>query len=87
MDIPASWEPRFEDDGAAAIYTRVDLSAKRTGDLRIETPAKVAELSPSHFFRAFRQTVRTPTHFGYTAISYSQQRGNSRRWTPMMSPS
>jgi len=38
------------------------IDANLMSDLRIETLARVAELSPSHFLRAFRQTVGQPPH-------------------------
>ena len=38
------------------------MESNLTGDLCIETLAKVADLSPSHFLRAFRQTVAQPPH-------------------------
>ncbi|EXL10605.1 helix-turn-helix domain-containing protein [Aquamicrobium defluvii] len=38
------------------------IDANLMSDLRIETLAKIAELSPSHFLRAFRQTVGQPPH-------------------------
>ncbi|HRP78417.1 MAG TPA: AraC family transcriptional regulator [Aquamicrobium sp.] len=38
------------------------IQSNLTGDLRIDVLAKVAELSPGHFLRAFRQTVGQPPH-------------------------